>query len=106
MLWGNVSVNVLLALLSDSILAGVSAFLFSTFVITLFAEIIPQAYFSRHSIRVAALLTPMLRFYQILLFPVAKPTALVLDAWCGFVLNGRMETHTMLKLPTIIRSIL
>lgn len=82
-LWGNVSVNVLLALLSDSILAGLSAFLFSTFVITIFAEIIPQAYFSRHSLRVAALLTPMLRFYQILIFPVAKPTALALDAWLG-----------------------
>lgn len=82
-LWGNVSVNVLLALLSDSILAGVTAFLFSTFVITIFAEIIPQAYFSRHALHVASLLTPMLRFYQLLLFPVAKPTALALDAWLG-----------------------
>lgn len=82
-LWGNVSVNVLLALLSDSILAGVTAFLFSTFVITIFAEIIPQAYFSRHALRVASLLTPMLRFYQLLLFPVAKPTALALDVWLG-----------------------
>lgn len=82
-LWGNVSVNVLLALLADSVLAGVSAFVFSTFVITIFAEILPQAYFSRHALRVAALLTPMLRFYQVLLFPVAKPTAMILDAWLG-----------------------
>lgn len=82
-LWGNVSINVLLALLSGSILAGVSAFVFSTFVITIFAEIIPQAYFSRHALRIAALLTPMLRFYQLLLFPIAKPTALLLDAWLG-----------------------
>jgi len=82
-LWGNVSVNVLLALLSDSILAGVAAFVFSTVVITIFAEIIPQAYFSRHALRVAAFLTPMLRFYQFLLFPITKPTALILDAWLG-----------------------
>ena len=41
--WGNVTINVLLTLLSDSILAGVGAFVFSTIVITLFGEIIPQA---------------------------------------------------------------
>lgn len=82
-LWGNVSVNVLLALLADSLLVGVLAFLFSTVVITIFAEIIPQAYFSRNALKVASLLSPMLKFYQILLFPVAKPTALVLDKWLG-----------------------
>jgi metal transporter CNNM len=54
-LWGNVGVNVLLTLLSDSILAGVSAFVFSTVVITFIGEIVPQAYFSRHALRMAAL---------------------------------------------------
>lgn len=82
-LWGNVSVNVLLALLSDSVLAGVAAFVFSTFVITVFAEIIPQAYFSRHALRVASMLAPMLSFYKVLLYPVARPTALALDKWLG-----------------------
>ena len=60
-LWGNVTINVLLTLLSDSVLAGVGAFVFSTIVITLFGEIIPQAYFSRNAIRMAALLAPLLR---------------------------------------------
>lgn len=82
-LWGNVSVNVLLALLSGSVLAGVIAFLFSTVVITIVGEIIPQAYFSRHALVTASRLSPLLRFYQVLLFPVAKPTALVLDKWLG-----------------------
>lgn len=82
-LWGNVAVNVLLTLLSDSVLAGVSAFVFSTVVITFFGEIIPQAYFSRHALRVAARLRPMLAFYRVLLYPVAKPTALLLDRWLG-----------------------
>jgi hypothetical protein len=31
----------------------------------------------------AALLSPALRFYQILLFPAAKSTALILDKWLG-----------------------
>jgi CBS domain containing-hemolysin-like protein len=64
-------------------MVGVVAFLFSTFVITIFGEIIPQAFFSRHALKVASLLSPALRFYQILLFPVAKPAAVVLDKWLG-----------------------
>jgi metal transporter CNNM len=82
-LWGNVGVNVLLALLSGSVMAGVAAFFFSTVVITVIGEIIPQAFFSRHAHRVAATLSPLIRFYQILLYPVAKPTALILDRWLG-----------------------
>ena len=66
-LWGNVAVNVLLALLADSVLAGVAAFLFSTVVITLAGEIMPQAYFSRNALRMAAMLVPLLRFYRVLL---------------------------------------
>lgn len=82
-LWGNVGINVLLTLLSNSVMAGVSAFFFSTVVITFIGEIIPQAYFSRHALKMASLLAPLLRFYQILLYPVAKPVAKVLDLWLG-----------------------
>lgn len=82
-LWGNVAVNVLLALLSGSVLSGVAAFLFSTVLITLVGEIMPQAYFSRHALNTASFLSPVLRFYQVLLFPIAKPTALLLDRWFG-----------------------
>lgn len=82
-LWGNVGINVLLTLLSDSVLAGVASFMFSTIIITLFGEIVPQAYFSRNSLKMASLLTPVLKVYQILLYPVAKPSALLLDAWLG-----------------------
>ena len=64
-------------------LAGVAAFFFSTVVITIVGEILPQAYFSRNAIKVGALLAPFLRFYQKLLYPVAKPTARVLDALIG-----------------------
>lgn len=82
-LWGNVSVNVLLALLSSSVLAGVSAFLFSTVFITFFGEITPQAYFSRNALQTGSLLAPVLRIYQVLLYPVAKPSALILDWLLG-----------------------
>jgi len=83
LLWGNVGVNVLLTLLTDSVFTGLGAFLFSTFGITLFGEIVPQAYFSRNALRVGARLIPLVRFYQLVLYPIAKPSALLLDWWLG-----------------------
>ncbi|MFC1527196.1 DUF21 domain-containing protein [Candidatus Neomarinimicrobiota bacterium] len=82
-LWGNVSINVLLTLLSGSIMAGVVSFLFSSVFITFFGEIIPQAYFSRHALKMASLLAPVIRIYQVVLYPVAKPSAHLLDKWLG-----------------------
>ncbi|MCG7851402.1 MAG: DUF21 domain-containing protein [Methanosarcinaceae archaeon] len=82
-LWGNVAFNTLLALLSNSFLTGALAFVFSTFFITFFGEIIPQAYFSKHALRMGSLLAPVIRFYQILLYPLAKPTGILLDKWLG-----------------------
>lgn len=82
-LWGNVAVNTLLALLADSILAGVVAFAVSTVGITLFGEILPQAYVSRHAYVVAGALAPLIRLYRAILWPVAWPTARMLDALVG-----------------------
>jgi len=82
-LWGNVGINVLLTLLSNSVMVGLVAFMFSTFVITLFGEIAPQAYFSRNALRMASALGPVLKLYQLLLWPLAKPSALLLDLWLG-----------------------
>lgn len=82
-LWGNVGINVLLTLLSNSVMAGVAAFAFSTVVITFLGEIIPQAYFSRRAMTMASLLSPVMRFYQYVLYPVAKPSAWMLDRLLG-----------------------
>lgn len=82
-IWGNVAANVLLTLLSRSVLMGVSGFAFSTVMITCLGEIAPQAYVSRHAARAGATLAPLLRLYRVLLYPVAKPTALLLDWWLG-----------------------
>jgi len=83
LLWGNVSINVLLTLLTDSVLAGLWAFFFSSFCITLFGEILPQAYFSRNALRMGILLTPVIKFYRFILYPVSKPSAMLLDMWLG-----------------------
>ena len=81
--WGNVSTNVLLTLLSDSVLAGVVAFVFSAFAITLLGEIFPQAYFSRNALAMTSRFLPFLNFYRFALYPLTKPTAMVLDWWLG-----------------------
>ena len=82
-LWGNVGINVLLTLLSNSVMAGLVAFFFSTFLITFAGEILPQAYFSRHAMRMASLLSPVMRFYEKVLYPVAGPSAWMLDKLIG-----------------------
>ncbi|MBV8574793.1 MAG: DUF21 domain-containing protein [Acetobacteraceae bacterium] len=81
--WGNVSTNVALTLLSDSVLAGVAAFVFSAFAITLLGEIFPQAYFSRNALAMTSRFLPFLNFYRVVLYPLTKPTAMVLDWWLG-----------------------
>ena len=46
-LWGNTVTNVLLTLLSDSLLAGLGAFVFSTFAITIFAILFRRPIFAQ-----------------------------------------------------------
>jgi hypothetical protein len=82
-IWGNVTTNVLLTLLSDSLLTGIGAFFFSAFAITLLGEIIPQAYFSRNALSMTSRFLPFINFYRVVLYPLAKPTAMLLDWWLG-----------------------
>jgi metal transporter CNNM len=82
-IWGNVGTNVFLTLLSNSVLAGLGAFFFSTVIITLLGEGDPQAYFSRNALRMTARFLPFLNFWRIAMFFVVKPTAILLDWWLG-----------------------
>jgi hypothetical protein len=45
--------------------------------------ILPQAYFSKHAVRIASALTPVLRAYGVILYPLAKPSAAILNLWLG-----------------------
>lgn len=99
-LWGNVGINVLLTILSQSVMTGLVAFLFSTFLITFAGEIIPQAYFSRNAMRMGSLLSPILKMYQIILYPVAKPSAMLLDLWLdkeGIQYFKESDLHTVIQ---------
>jgi hypothetical protein len=99
-LWGNVGINVLLTLLSNSVMTGMIAFIFSTVLITFAGEIVPQAYFARHALRMGSILAPLLRFYQLVLYPVAKPSAVVLDYWLGkegISYFREQDLHTLIR---------
>src|ERR1700743_3184329 len=82
-IWGNVTTNVLLTLLSDSVLAGIGAFVFSAFAITLLGEIFPQAYFSSSALPMPSRFLLFKNIYRTLLYLLTRTTAMVLDWWLG-----------------------
>lgn len=100
-LWGNVAVNTLLALLADSILTGVVAFAISTIGITLFGEIVPQAYVSRHAYLVGGTLAPIIRVYRAILWPVAWPTARLIDKLVGKEGLGLFLEHDLREMLNV-----
>lgn len=101
LLWSNVAVNVLLTLLSEKQMVGVLAFVFSLVGITLFGEILPQAYFSRNALRLGAQFAPIVQLLQFVFYPVAKPSALLLDRVIGkegITWFNEEEIETLLKI--------
>lgn len=95
LLWSNVAVNVLLTLLSEQQLSGVLAFSFSLVGITMFGEILPQAYFSRNALKMGARFAPIVKVLQVICYPVAKPSSLLLDRIVGKEGVTWFEEHEM-----------
>lgn len=86
-------------LVLDSKLNGVAAGLVATLLLVVFAEIMPQALFTRHALAYCGRLAPVLRAMILLTYPISKPLQLLLD-W----LFGREKTqlHTRHELGIII----
>ena len=63
----------------DLVLIGVASFLLSTVVIAIVGKIISQASFTRHAPLIGSALSALHRFYKILLFPISKPTGMLLN---------------------------
>lgn len=79
LLLSNVAVNAILAIFLGSITAGLLAVVISTALITLFGEIIPQAAFSRHALRLSARVVWLVRIFMIVLYPICRPISAMLD---------------------------
>ncbi|KAM7540054.1 hypothetical protein Aperf_G00000028796 [Anoplocephala perfoliata] len=83
-LLGNVMVNTSLTVLMDNLTgSGIFAVIVSTFGITTFGEILPQAICSRHGLAIGAKTIWITRFFMVLLFPIAFPISFILDRMLG-----------------------
>jgi len=87
LLLGNVTVNAIIAILLGSVTSGLIAAIISTTIITIFGEIIPQATFSRHALKMGAEFIWLVKIFSYGLYPIAKPIAWILDKTLGQELN-------------------
>jgi metal transporter CNNM len=79
----NVLVNASITALLDSKLFGPVAVLFSALFITIFAEILPQAYLKKHGLRYGAKLSPVINKLLLIFHPVSAPLGRFLDRVVG-----------------------
>jgi len=79
----NVAANASLAIFLGSKTSGIVAGLLSTFLITLFAEILPQSLLPRFALSFGASSAWLVSFLLIVLSPIARPIAWVLDRLFG-----------------------
>jgi metal transporter CNNM len=83
LLLGNVAVNALLPIYLDELLGDLLAFFISTFVLVIFGEITPQSVCSRYGLMIGSKLIWLHSFFTVILYPIAKPIALILDCILG-----------------------
>ncbi|KAJ1444882.1 hypothetical protein M885DRAFT_551676 [Pelagophyceae sp. CCMP2097] len=83
LLLGNVAVNALLSITLSQISSSITGFLASTALIVIFGEILPQAACSRYALYVGATTLPIVRFFLIVLGPIAVPLGWGLDRLLG-----------------------
>lgn len=83
LLLGNTIVNAATSVLLADITSGLAGVFLSTFLIVIFGEIIPQSVCTRHGLQIGALSIPLVKLFQVLLFPVAWPISILLDRLLG-----------------------
>lgn len=83
LLLGNVIVNETLPIFLSEFGSGLSAVFFSTVLIVIFGEIVPQSICARYGLSIGAMCAPLVHCVMILLAPVAWPTAKLLDYCLG-----------------------
>ncbi|OQS05475.1 hypothetical protein THRCLA_02395 [Thraustotheca clavata] len=83
LLFGNVSVNSIMAIVMADMTSGVVGFLVTTVTLVIFGELIPQALCSRHALAIGARSLPIVCFFIIIMYVVTKPVAMLLDWMLG-----------------------
>ncbi|KAI7874242.1 DUF21-domain-containing protein [Lichtheimia hyalospora FSU 10163] len=84
LLLSNVVVNETLPIILDGVLGGGwKAIVISTALIVIFGEVIPQSICVRYGLAIGAKTAPMVLVLMYIMYPVAYPTALLLDYFLG-----------------------
>lgn len=95
----NVAVISATSLVIGSATSGLIAGLTSTLLIVIFGEVIPQALFTKHSLKFMARFAPLLQLMIWVSYPVSKPLELLLDKLLGHEVNS---LHSRLELGVMI----
>ena len=101
LLLGNVAVNSILSIVMADKTGGIVGFLASTFLIVIFGEILPQAFCSRHGLKIGSATIPLVRVIILLFLPVSYPLASALNCMLGKELATTYSNAEMLKLLQI-----
>src|SRR5476651_1374635 len=83
LLVGNVAAISTMSLVLESVTSGIVAGLLTTFLITIFGEILPQAIFSRYAMMLGSRAAWLVHLILFLFYPVAAPLAWLLDKVLG-----------------------
>lgn len=102
LLLSNVAVNAVLSVYLSTIASGIMAAFLATVLIFVFGEILPQATFARHAIKVGAIAAPFIRVLILILYPITYPIAYTLDK----LLGAEMQTvYSKRELMAIVSEI-
>ena len=97
-IFANVAINSSLAIFLDSLTAGIYAALLSTALITIFGEILPQAFISRFALPFAARISGFVKLTMFILSPICKPLAWLLDKWLGDELPKEYARNELIEI--------
>lgn len=95
----NVAVATSLPLVLNTSLSGISAGIISTFALVIFGEILPQAYFARHALKLYSALYTPIRIMIFVTYPLSKPLQLLLDKLIG---KHGIQLHTRHELGVLV----
>ncbi|MCK5084176.1 MAG: HlyC/CorC family transporter [Candidatus Pacebacteria bacterium] len=98
LLIGNVAVNAALSIFLGSIASGLIAGIIATSLIVVFGEIVPQAIFSRHALKLGAKLAWLVRIFIFLFYPISYPISWALDRGLGKEMPTIYSKHELIKI--------
>ncbi|OQR90695.1 hypothetical protein ACHHYP_05317, partial [Achlya hypogyna] len=99
LLYGNVSINSIMAIAMADMTTGLIGFFVTTVILVIFGELIPQALCSRHALAIGGRSVPIVKFFLFAFYVAAKPVAMVLDFFLGYEIGA---TFTKLELTKML----